>query len=32
MSLPKTTLLPMSLALILLSIARAADPPPLKEG
>ena len=32
MSLPKTTLLPMSLALILLSVARAADPPPLKEG
>lgn len=28
----KKTLLPMTLAIVLLSIARAADPPPLKEG
>ena len=32
MNLPKKTLLPLSLALILLSIARAADPPPLTAG
>jgi hypothetical protein len=29
---PSKALLPMSFALILLSVARAADPPPLKEG
>jgi len=32
MNMAKKTLLPMTLAILLLSIARAADPPPLKEG
>jgi hypothetical protein len=32
MNMAKKILVPMSLALVLLSIARAADPPPLKEG
>jgi hypothetical protein len=32
MTLAKKALLPMCCAIVLLSIARAADPPPLKEG
>jgi hypothetical protein len=32
MNMTKRTLLPVALAMVLMSIARAADPPPLKEG